>query len=65
MLSLMNSDDYGKDELATQSLITKHQVQSICALPDYERTSDQTPLQRNSHAEAFQEYFMEQGYILS
>ncbi|KAM9354795.1 spectrin beta chain, non-erythrocytic 5 [Pholidichthys leucotaenia] len=26
MLSLVNSDDYGKDELATQTLITKHQV---------------------------------------
>ncbi|CAK6979040.1 spectrin beta chain%2C non-erythrocytic 5 [Scomber scombrus] len=26
MLSLVNSDDYGKDQLATQSLITKHQV---------------------------------------
>ncbi|XP_047467733.1 spectrin beta chain, non-erythrocytic 5 [Mugil cephalus] len=26
MLGLMNIDDYGKDQLATQSLITKHQV---------------------------------------
>ncbi|XP_030614955.1 spectrin beta chain, non-erythrocytic 5 [Archocentrus centrarchus] len=26
MLSLVNIDDYGKDQLATQSLITKHQV---------------------------------------
>ncbi|XP_067469592.1 spectrin beta chain, non-erythrocytic 5 isoform X2 [Thunnus thynnus] len=26
MLSLVNTDDYGKDQLATQSLITKHQV---------------------------------------
>lgn len=26
MLSLVKSEDYGKDELATQSLITKHQV---------------------------------------
>lgn len=26
-LALVNTDDYGKDELATQSLITKHQVQ--------------------------------------
>ncbi|XP_008275361.1 spectrin beta chain, non-erythrocytic 5 [Stegastes partitus] len=26
MLSLVNTDDYGKDHLATQSLITKHQV---------------------------------------
>ncbi|XP_069573815.1 spectrin beta chain, non-erythrocytic 5 [Brachyistius frenatus] len=26
MLSLVNTDDYGKDQLATQSLLTKHQV---------------------------------------
>lgn len=26
-LNLVNTDDYGKDQLATQSLITKHQVQ--------------------------------------
>lgn len=35
MLSLVNIDDYGKDQLATQSLITKHQVYhtlSLCTL---------------------------------
>lgn len=26
-LGLVNMDDYGKDQLATQSLLTKHQVQ--------------------------------------
>lgn len=36
-LSLVNNDDYGKDQLATQSLITKHQVQltllQVCNKP--------------------------------
>lgn len=35
MLSLVNIDDYGKNQLATQSLITKHQVYhtlSLCTL---------------------------------
>lgn len=27
MLILVNSDDYGKDQMATQNLSTKHQVQ--------------------------------------